>query len=113
NGLLVNDTDRGHIRYFDVTSDGKLANSRIWAEVAGEGEGAADGMKFDTAGNLYCTAPGGVQVFDGSGTLLGTIRVPENTANFNWGDDDLKSIFMTASTSLCRVRVKIPGPAPF
>ena len=112
-GLLVNDTERGHIRYFDVTSDGKLANSRVWAEVAGEGEGAADGMKFDTAGYLYCTAPGGVQVFDGSGTLLGTIRVPENTANFNWGDDDLKSIFMTASTSLCRVRVKIPGPEPF
>jgi gluconolactonase len=112
-GLLVNDTERGHIRYFDVNPDGTLANSRVWAEVTGEGEGAADGMKFDTAGYLYCTAPGGVQVFDGSGTLLGTIRVPENTANFNWGDDDLKSIFMTASTSLYRVRVKIPGPKPF
>jgi len=112
-GLLVNDTEHGHIRYFDVNPDGSVSNSRIWAEVTGEGEGAADGMKFDTAGYLYCTAPGGVQVFDGSGTLLGTIRVPENTANFNWGDDDLKSIFMTASTSLYRVRVKIPGPKPF
>jgi len=112
-GLLVNDTEHNHIRYFDVGSDGKLSNSRIWAEVTGEGEGAADGMKFDTAGYLYCTAPGGVQVFDGSGTLLGTIRVPENTANFNWGDDDMKSIFMTASTSLYRVRVKIAGPKPF
>ncbi len=111
--LFVNDTDRQHIRVFDVTSDGTLANSRVWAEVAGEGEGAADGMKFDTAGYLYCTAPGGVQVFDGAGTLLGTIRVPENTANFNWGDDDMKSIFMTASTSLYRVRVKIPGRKPF
>jgi gluconolactonase len=112
-GLLVNDTERGHIRYFDVNADGSLSNSRVWALVTGDGPGAPDGMKFDTAGNLYCTGPGGLQVFDGQGTLLGTILVPENTANFNWGDDDLKSIFLTASTSLYRVRVKIPGPKPF
>jgi gluconolactonase len=112
-GLLVNDTERGHIRYFDVNADGSLSNSRVWAEVTGDGVGAADGMKFDTSGNLYCTGPGGLQVFDGEGTLLGTILVPENTANFNWGDDDLKSIFLTASTSLYRVRVKIPGLKPF
>src|SRR5690606_5521301 len=42
-GLLVNDTERGHIRYFDVNADGSLSNSRVWAEVTGEGEGAADG----------------------------------------------------------------------
>ena len=112
-GLLVNDTERGHIRYFDVNADGSLSNSRVWADVTGEGAGAPDGMKFDTAGNLYCTGPGGLQVFDAQGMLLGTIRVPENSANFNWGDDDLKSIFLTASTSLYRVRVRIPGPKPF
>lgn len=111
--LLVNDTERAHIRCFEVTPEGTLANSRVWAEVTGEGEGAADGMKLDAAGNLYCTGPGGLQVFDDQGTLLGTIRVPESTANFNWGDDDLRSIFITGSTSLYRVRVKIPGPKPF
>jgi gluconolactonase len=112
-GLFVNDTGRGHIRHFDVNADGSLSNSRVWAEVSGEGAGAPDGMKLDSAGNLYCTGPGGLQVFDGQGTLLGTIQVPECTANFNWGDDDLKSIYLTASTSLYRVRVKIPGPKPF
>lgn len=107
--LLINDTMRGHIRAFDVQPDGSITNSRVWAEVTGEGEGAADGMKFDSAGNLYCTGPGGLHVFDSEGTLLGVIRAPQSVANFAFGDDDLRGIFMTASTSLYRVRVKVPG----
>jgi gluconolactonase len=112
-GLFVNDTERGHIRLFDVTGDGQLANGRVWVEVTGEGEGAADGMKFDREGNLYCTGPGGVHVFDDRANLLGVILVPEVVANFNWGDEDLCSLFMTASTSLYRVRVRVPGQVPF
>lgn len=112
-GLFINDTERGHVRLFDVTDTGRLANGRIWAEVTGEGEGAADGMKVDSAGNLYCTGPGGVHVFDDRADLLGIILVPEIVANFNWGEDDLRSLFLTASTSLYRVRVKVPGQKPF
>lgn len=107
--LLVNDTMRAHIRAFDVQPDGSLTNSRVWADVKGEGEGAADGMKFDSAGNLYCTGPGGLHVFDSEGTLLGVIKAPQSVANFAFGDEDLRGIFMTASTSLYRVRVKVPG----
>lgn len=111
--LLINDTVRGHIRAFDVNADGSIGNSRVWAEVTGEGDGAADGLKYDSAGNVYCTGPGGLHVFDGEGTLLGVIRVPQSAANFAFGDDDLRSIFITASTSLYRVRVKVPGVALF
>ena len=39
--LFVNDTDRQHIRVFDVKPDGTLANGRIWAETTGEGAGRA------------------------------------------------------------------------
>ena len=112
-GLLVNDTEHGHIRHFDVGADGSLRGGRIWAEVKGEGAGAADGMKVDSVGNVYCTGPGGVHVFSAEGELLGVILVSESVANFNFGDDDLRSVFMTASTSLYRVRVKIPGQVPF
>lgn len=111
--LFVNDTERGHIRLFDVGEDGSLSNDRVWTEVTGEGEGAADGMKVDSAGNVYCTGPGGVHVFDDRATLLGRILVPEMVANFNWGGDDLRSLFLTASTSLYRVRVETPGQRPF
>ena len=107
--LFVNDTDRKHIRIFDVKPDGTLANGRVWAETVGEGAGAPDGMKLDSEGNLYCCGPGGIHVFDPSAACLGVIRVPEYTANFAWGDDDLRSLFITASTSLYRIRVKVAG----
>jgi gluconolactonase len=107
--LFVNDTERGHIRMFDVRSDGTLDNGRVWAETTGEGPGAPDGMKIDSEGNLYCCGPGGVHVFDPSGMCLGVIKVPEPAANFDWGDADKRSLFITASTSLYRVRVGVPG----
>ena len=62
--LYINDTDRQHIRVFDVKTDGTLANGRVWAETTGSGAGAPDGMKMDTEGNIYCCGPGGIHVFD-------------------------------------------------
>ena len=107
--LFVNDTDRQHIRAFDVKQDDTLANSRIWAKTVGDGAGAPDGMKIDSAGNLYCCGPGGIHVFAPDASCLGVIKVPEYTANFCWGDGDLKSLFITASTSVYRIRVAVPG----
>jgi gluconolactonase len=107
--LFVNDTDRQHIRAFDVQADGTLTGGRIWATTVGEGAGAPDGMKIDGAGNVYCCGPGGIHVFGPDATSLGVIKVPEYTANFCWGDDDLKSLFITASTSVYRIRVTTPG----
>lgn len=107
--LFVNDTDRQHIRAFDVAADGRLANGRVWARTVGEGPGAPDGMKIDSAGNLYCCGPGGIHVFAADASALGVIKVPQYTANFCWGDGDLKSLFITASTSVYRIRVNTPG----
>lgn len=107
--LFVNDTERGHIRMFDVRPDGTLDGGRVWAETTGEGPGAPDGMKIDSEGNLYSCGPGGIHVFDASGKCLGVIKVPEGAANFTWGDADKRSLFITASTSLYRIRVAVPG----
>lgn len=107
--LLVNDTPRSHIRRFEL-SGGKATGGEVWAEVSGEGDGAPDGLKVDSEGNVYCTGPGGIHVFSDQADLLGVIRVPESVANFNWGDDDLKTLYITALTSLYSVRVKVPGP---
>jgi gluconolactonase len=109
--LFVNDTERRHIRVFDVQPDGSLAGSRLWAETVGKGEGAPDGMKLDVEGNVYCCGPGGIHVFNSEAKCLGVIQVPEYTANFAWGEADMRSLFMTASTSLYRIRVKVPGRA--
>jgi gluconolactonase len=107
--LFVNDTDRQHIRVFDVKPDGTLVNSRVWAQTKGEGPGAPDGMKLDSQGNLYCCGPGGIHVFAPDAACLGVIRVPEYTANFCWGDADFRSLYITASSSIYRIRTKVPG----
>jgi gluconolactonase len=107
--LFVNDTERGHIRVFDVGADGGLTGGSVWAEVKGEGAGGPDGMKIDSRGNLYCCGPGGLHVFSPEAQSLGVIRVPEVVANFTWGDEDMKSLFLTASGSLYRVRTRTPG----
>ncbi len=107
--LFVNDTERGHIRVFDVRVDGTLGKGRIWAALTGEGPGAPDGMKIDSAEHLYCCGPGGIHVFDRAAQCLGVIRVPSGTANFTWGEDDLKSLFITATATVYRIRVKVPG----
>ena len=107
--LFINDTMRAHIRVFDVAADGGLSNGRVWAELTGERDGLADGMKIDSKGNLYTAGPGGVQVFAPDATCLGVIYVPQGVANFTWGDADLRSLFINAGTSLYRTRVNVPG----
>jgi gluconolactonase len=107
--LLVNDTARQHIRAFEVTDSGALAGGRVFAETVGDGPGAPDGMKIDAAGNVYCCGPGGIHVFGPDGTSLGVIGVPEYVANFAWGDPDFRSLYITASTSVYRIRVAVPG----
>ena len=66
-------------------------------------------MKIDVEGNIYCCGPGGIHVFDPRGACLGVIHVPEGVANFCFGEDDVRSLFVTAATSLYRCRVKVPG----
>jgi gluconolactonase len=107
--LFINDTARKHIRVFDVKADGTLSGGRVWAETTGEGPGAPDGMKLDSAGHLYCCGPGGIHVFDPDAVCLGVIHMPEYTANFAWGDADLQSLYVTASTSVYRIRALVPG----
>lgn len=111
--LYVNDTDLQHIRCFELTSDGELRDGSLWADLHGDEPGVADGMKFDSRGYLYCSGPGGVQVFDSEANLLGRMLTPEIAANFAWGDEHLCSLYFAATTSLYRLPVKIPGIALF
>jgi gluconolactonase len=110
--LFVNDTERQHIRVFDVAADGTLVGKgRVWAETTGTGRGAPDGMKLDSRSNIYCCGPGGIHVFAPDARCLGVIRMPEPTANFCFGDDDLCSLYVTASTSIYRLRLATRGTA--
>ncbi|MEL6524747.1 MAG: SMP-30/gluconolactonase/LRE family protein [Chloroflexota bacterium] len=107
--LFVNDTRKKHIRVFDVDNDGILSNGRLFAETVGAEDGVPDGMKIDSAGHLFTTGQGGIQIFDMDGVCLGRIFIPAKTANFCWGDPDLKTLYITASTTVYRLRLQVAG----
>lgn len=113
--LYVNDSRRRHIRAFDVEPTGllALATDRVFATLQDDRVGVADGMKVDTEGNVYCTGPGGIWIFDASGTHLGTIATGVQTTNVAWGDADWSTLYFTTWHTLGRIRTKIPGiPVP-
>ena len=111
--LYINDTVHAHIRVFDVGPDHSLSNGRVFADGIGTGDMSTgelvDGMKLDERGNVYVTGPKGVWIFAPDGEHLGVIQVPENVGNVNWGDDDWQTLYIPASTSVYRVRMKVAG----
>jgi gluconolactonase len=111
--LYINDTDRAHIRVFEVGSDGSLSGGDVLADGIGTGElesgELVDGMKLDEPGNIWVTGPKGVWVFSPEGEHLGVLEVPENVGNLNWGGPDWNWLFIPASTSMYRVQTKVSG----
>ncbi len=107
--LYIDDSRRRHVRALDVQADGTLTNSRILCDMDHPQPGSPDGMKVDREGNLYVAGATGVWVFESDGTHLGVLVTPERPANLAWGDDDQRSLYVTARTSVCRFRVAVPG----
>jgi gluconolactonase len=109
--LLVNDTPRGHIRVFDVGSDGLLSGGGVFFEgvSSAESAGGVDGMKLDEHGNVYVTGPEGIWVISPAGDHLGTIPVPEIVGNLNWGGSDWKTLYICASTSIYSLDMAVSG----
>ncbi len=106
--LYVNNSDpaKNLVMRYDVATDGTLGNGRVFADLTSKIDGLADGMKIDAKGNLYTAGPGGVWVLSPTGKHLGTIAPPETPANCAWGEDG-KTLYMTAVTSVYRVRTLV------
>jgi gluconolactonase len=111
--LYINDTDRAHIRVFDVGGDGTISNGRVLADGIGTGDlesgELVDGMKCDERGNIWVTGPKGVWVFTAEGEHLGVVEIPESVGNLHWGGPDWSWLFVPASSSLYRVETKVSG----
>jgi gluconolactonase len=75
-------------------------------------EDAIDGIKVDREGNVYVCGPGGIWVLSPHGEHLGTLRLPESPHNLAWGDDDSRALYVTALTSVYRLRLNVPGIRP-
>lgn len=113
--FYVDDSKEKNIRVYDAAADGTLSHGRIFGEEppSGKHEGVPDGMRVDNAGNLFVTGPKGIWIWDAAGNHLGTIVMPEQPANLTWGDADYQTLYITATTSVYRLRTKTHGFAPY
>jgi gluconolactonase len=95
---------------YEVMQDGSVGKGTVFVDLtAAPGEDAIDGVKSDRLGNVYVSGPGGLWIFAPDGRHLGTIDGPEHFHNFAWGDDDGKTLYLTARTGLYRLRLNVSG----
>jgi len=107
--LYVANSDDRNVRAYDVDHNGAVSNERV---VVSNVDGVPDGIRVDEKGNLYVTAKG-VSVYTSEGKLLHTIELSETPANCAFGDPDLQTLYITARTSLYRVRLNVKGSVQY
>ena len=101
--LYVNDSHKCQIYVWDVVNDSIITNKKLFYQIPASGY--ADGMKVDSAGNIYCAGPTGIWIVSPGGKYLDKIAMSENPSNCNWGDADGKTLYITAGKSLYRIRL--------
>ena len=98
---------------YPVHTDGSLGTGEVFYRAGRfDHHGAPDGMKVDQHGNLYSAGPGGVWIFSPEGKHIVTINMPEIASNLAWGGRDSTMLYITASTSVYRIQLKVPGIYP-
>ena len=90
---------------FPVNPDGSLGTRTAFAT----GLINCDGLTVDDAGNVYVAIPAGVRVFKPDGTVRGTLQVADMASNLGFGGADRRTLYITASTNLYQVQLRVPG----
>jgi gluconolactonase len=102
-----------YVMAYDVAADGTPSHGRMLIDYPdrSDARGAPDGLKLDTAGDLWTTGPGGIRIITSAGKVLGQIILPEVAANIAFADGG-RTAYITASTSVYRLKVATPGQMP-
>src|ERR1700722_18450805 len=111
---------KGEIFVFDVGSDNKLSNQKLFTDCVVDGvKCGPDGMRADVDGNLWVSSNAGravgyngVTVWSPAGKLIGRIRTPEVVGNVCFGGPKRNRLFMAGSQSLYALFTGTPGAAP-
>jgi gluconolactonase len=111
--LYIDDSHTREIWVYDVGHNGDLSHPRLFGKEEGPaGSGVPDGMRVDRHGNLFVTGPLGIWIWTAHGKHIGTIVLPENAASLTWGDPDLRTLHITATSTVYRLRTKTRGFVP-
>jgi gluconolactonase len=101
--LYVSDIGAGQTWSYDILPDGSLTNKTLFCRKG------SDGMTIDNLGDLYLTGLG-ITIFDRNGNRIGHIPVPEGwTGNLCFGGKNRNTLFVTASTSLYSIQMRVKG----
>jgi gluconolactonase len=107
------DDNKKTVYRYELQPDGTVKNGKLFFDFTTiKGEDAIDGVKVDVQGNVYVSAPGGLQILSPEGKHLGTIVTPQHVHNMAWGDEDGKTLFLAARSGLYRIRLNIEGVRP-
>jgi gluconolactonase len=95
---------------YRVLPDGSVTEGRVFLDCSSDpAKGVPDGLRLDKNGNIYGAGPGGVWIISPAGKHIGTIKVPEVVSNVAWGEKNGKTLYITASTSVYRIKLKVAG----
>jgi gluconolactonase len=108
------DTEHKVVVRYELDSAGAAVGRSVFFDMTdAPGEDAIDGVKVDVEGNLYVCGPGGVWVLSPEAHRLGLVELPEDAHNLAFGGADARNLYLTALTSVYRLRTAIPGITPF
>jgi len=113
--LVVTDGAEPVLWTFRVERDGSLTDKdRYYGPLQlppGGGAPGSDGMKVDSIGRLYVTTRVGLQMFDPTGRLGGTILKPQpgSLSNVCFGGKNLDTLYVTAGDKVFKRRVQATG----
>src|ERR1019366_401630 len=99
------------VEKYQVAPDGTVSGGQKVISYPGSAPDVPDGLKLDSADNLWTSGPGGIRIISPAGKVLGQIKLPEVAANLAWADDGA-TLYITGSTSIYRLKVKTPGKMP-
>jgi gluconolactonase len=114
--LYVGNWDSEHkvvVRYDLDAAGSVLAREVLFDMTDAPGEDALDGLKVDVDGNVYACGPGGIWILSPAGEQLGLLELPEDPHNLAFGGADSRDLYVTALTSIYRLRTSVPGITPF
>lgn len=106
--IANSDSEKPHWYVYDLDSKGDLINGSIFHDgtLAFQKEKRTpDGLKIDQNGNVFAPGPGGVWIFDKSGTVLGRIKLNVITSNCAFANND-KTLFITADKFLLKIDLR-------
>jgi gluconolactonase len=113
--LIVLPSGSADVLTYPIERSGVVGKAKVLCKLEQNpkqpGRLGGDGLAVDTNGNLYLTKPSlkAIQVVSPEGKTLGLIAFPEEPSNCTFGGKDLKTLYVTAQSSLYAVKMEATG----